>query len=71
MKTSNIFPCSLPERERAGSLYGVSVAVGPGVGPEVGLGWLAHTFGGVECRGHEQYPVFAPDPLLLLPALQK
>ena len=32
----------------------------PGVGVE---GWLrgsAHPFGGVECRGHAQYPVFAP-----------
>ena len=26
---------------------------------------------GVVCRGHAQYPAFAPDPLLLLPALQK
>ena len=43
--------------------------------PEVTLeGWLrcfAHLLGGTTCRGHAQYPVFAPDPLLLLQALQK
>ena len=40
----------------------------PGVGPE---GWLrssAHPLGGVVCRGHAQYPAFAP--ATLLPALQ-
>ena len=48
---------------------------GSGVCPEVILeGWLrcfAHLLGGTTCRGHAQYPVFAPDPLLLLQALQK
>ena len=42
-----------------------------GIRPE---GWprrLAHLCGGVVCRGHAQYPAFAPDPLLLLLALQK
>ena len=37
-------------------------------------GWLrgfAHPSVGVECRGHAQYPAFAPDTQFLLPALQK
>jgi len=45
------------------------------VGPEVRLkGWLrwsAHCCGDVVCRDHVQYPVFAPNTLLLLLALQK
>ena len=32
---------------------------------------FAHPFDGVECRGHAQYPAFAPNTLFLLPALQK
>ena len=43
----------------------------PGVGPEAGLRWSAHPSGGVECRGHAQYPAFAPNAWFLLPALQK
>ena len=33
----------------------------PGVGQERWLRWSAHPFGGVESRGHAQYPAFAPD----------
>ena len=59
---SNSFPCSLaPGEGRAGSLYGGRVSMCPGVRPEVWLRWSAHPFGGVECRGHVQYPAFAPD----------
>ena len=54
----------LSEGGQAGSLYGVNVGVCPGVGPEAGLKWFAHPFGGVVCRGHAQYPA-------LLPALQE
>ena len=45
---------------RAGSLHGVRLGVCPGVGQEGWLRWSAHPFGGVECRGHVRYPVFAP-----------
>ena len=31
---------------------GVRVEAGPGVGPEGGLRWFTHPFGGVVCRGH-------------------
>ena len=70
-ETSNRFPCSLPKEGRAGSLYGVRVGTGPGVGPEGCLRWLAHPFGDVVCRGHVQDPAFAPNTLFLLPAPQK
>ena len=43
----------------------------PGVGPEGGLRWFAYSLGGVVCRGHVRYPVFASDVLFLLQALQK
>ena len=40
------------------------------MGPEVRLkGWLrwfAHPFGDVVCRGHMQYPGFAPNTLIFL-----
>ena len=32
----------------------------PGVGQERWLRWSAPPFGGVESRGHAQYPAFAP-----------
>ena len=32
----------------------------PGVGPEGWLRCFAQPFGGAECRGHVQYPAFAP-----------
>ena len=50
----------LGEEARAGSLYGVRVGACPGVGPRGWLRWSAHPFGGAECRGHAQYPAFAP-----------
>lgn len=40
-------PCSLPGG--VGPLSGVEVGVGPGVGPEVWLGWPAHPVGGAVC----------------------
>ena len=43
--------------------------VWPGVRPEGWLRCFSHPLGGVVCRGHDQYPVFAPNPLLLLQAL--
>ena len=35
-----------------------------------GLGGLPHLLGGGVCRGHAQYPAFAPEPLRFPPALQ-
>ena len=43
----------------------------PGLGMEGWLRRFAHSSGGVECRGHAQYPVFVPNILFLLQALQK
>ena len=43
----------------------------PGFGREGRLRCFAHPLGGVVCRGHAQYPAFAPDTLFLLQALQK
>ena len=40
-------------------LYGVNVGVCPGVRPEGWLKWFAPPSGGVERRGHIQYPAFA------------
>ena len=56
---------SLAHSPRGGELVpyiGVREGAGPGVGPEAGLRWLAHPFGGGVCRGHAQYPAFAPNP---------
>ena len=64
MKTSNTFRCSLPEVVRAGSLNGVRVGAGPGVGPEGWPKWSAHPFGG-GCAGGRH------STLLLFQALQK
>ena len=48
------------EGGQADSLYGARVAMCPWVRSEGQLRWFAHPFGGVVCRGHEQYPAFAP-----------
>ena len=45
---------------QACSLYWVRVAVCPRVKPEGWLKWLAHPLGSTVCRGHVQYPAFAP-----------
>ena len=42
----------------------------PGVRPKRWLRQFAHPSGD-ECRGQAQYPAFAPNPLLVLQALQK
>ena len=42
-----------------------------GVGWWGGLGGFAHPSGGVECRGHVQYPAYALNTLFLLQASQK
>lgn len=44
---------------QSGFLYGVRTGECPGVRPEGWLRWSAHPFGNV-CRGHAQYPTFAP-----------
>ena len=62
-RTSNMFPCLLPEGGQACSLYGPRVGVCPEVSPEGWLRWFAHPLGGGVCRGHAQYPAFAPYPL--------
>ena len=72
VRTSNVFPCSVPKGGgRAGSLCGVRVGVYPEVRLEGWRRWSAPPFGGVESRGHVQDPAFAPNTLLLLPALPK
>ena len=48
------------EGGQADSLYGARVAMCPWVRSEGRLKWFAHPFGGGVCRGHEQYPAFAP-----------
>ena len=42
------------------SLHGVRVWVCPGVRPEGWLRCFTHPLGSVVCRGHAQYPAFAP-----------
>ena len=63
-KTSNRYTYWLSEGRRAS----LSLKWGEGEGrvnwwvrPGRWLRWSAHPFGGAVCRGHEQYPVFAPD----------
>ena len=58
-ETSSRFPCLLYEEGRAGSLSGVRVGLGPGVGPKVWHMWLLYPLGAV-CRGHAQSSAFAP-----------
>ena len=41
-------------------LYGVRVGVCPGVGLEEWLRCFVHPLGVTVCRGHAQYPAFAP-----------
>ena len=65
--------CLLPERGGEASLF-LIWGEGRGVSRGRPEGWLrcfAHRLGGVVCRGHVQYPAFAPNPLLLLQTLQK
>ena len=38
----------------------------PGVWPEGWLSCFAYPLDSIVCRGHAQYPAFAPDPLILL-----
>ena len=38
----------------------------PGLWPEGWLSCFAYPLGSIVCRGHAQYPAFAPDPLILL-----
>ena len=70
-QTTASFACSFPKGMWACYLYGVKVGVCPGVRPEGWLKWFAPTSGGVECRGHMQYPAFALYTLLLFLTLQK
>ena len=62
MRTNNRFPCWLSPQGggQACFLYGMRVGVCPGVRPEGRLRCFAHPLGGVVCRGHVQYPAFAP-----------
>ena len=55
---------------QAGSLCGMGQGVCPGVRPKRWLREFAHPSGDA-CRGQAQYPAFAPNPLLVLQALQK
>ena len=52
-------------------LYGMRVRVCPGVEPEGWLRCFVHSSGGVDCRGHEQYPAFAPNTCFLLQVLRE
>ena len=57
-------PCSLTEGHWACSLYGARVGVYPGGSAgRLPLGGLPSP----PCRGHAQYPAFAPNSLFLLP----
>ena len=58
------------EQAQAGSLCAVTVGVCPGAGSRRGFG-APPTFVAPSAAGHAQYPNFAPDAQLLLPALQK
>ena len=57
---NNRFPCSPRWEVRAGFLYGVRVGMCPGLRLEGWLRCFAHPYGGGECKGHAQYPAFAP-----------
>ena len=57
-KTSNRFPCLLPEHGPTGSLKGMRVAMGPRFGLEGWLGWSAHPLGFAVCRDHTAVPWF-------------
>ena len=66
--------CSSREQEQTGglapahslggslacSLYQVRVRVSTELRPEGWLRWIAHLLGGIVCKGHAQYPAFAP-----------
>ena len=45
--------------------------MGPDFGSEGWLRWFAHPFGGIWCRVLVQYLAFAPNTVVMLPALQK
>ena len=67
MRTNDRLPCSLPELGASWLLIWGEDTVYPRVWP---TGWhrcFPHPFGGVECRGHAQYPAFAPDTLFFPP----
>ena len=57
-KTTGSLAFLLPEvGGQACSLYGVTVGVYPGFGPEGKLKWFAHPLGGIVCRGHARHSV--------------
>ena len=62
MRTNNRFPCLLPGRGWGTGwflIWGEGRAVSR-TGLEGWLRWFAHPLGGAVCRGHVQYPAFAP-----------
>ena len=42
------------------SLNGANIGIDTLVGPEGWLRWSAYLLGGAVCRGHAQFPAFAP-----------
>ena len=62
MRTNNRFPCLLPGVGWGTSwflIWGEGRAVSR-IGLEGWLRWFAHPLGSAVCRGHVQYPAFAP-----------
>ena len=50
-------------------IWGEGRGISGRLGWRAGFRWFAQPSGGSECRGHAQYPAFAPNSLLLLPTL--
>ena len=67
-QTTGSLACLLYKERGACTLYGARVEVCSGVRLEVWLRGFAHPLGGNVCRGHVQYPAFAPGILFLLQA---
>ena len=70
-QTTLSLACLLPKQRQTSSLLAGRVVVCLGVQLEGWLGCFAYPLGGGVCRGHVQYPAFAPNTLFLLQAPQK
>ena len=70
-QTTLSLACLLPKQRQTSSLLAGRVVVCLGVQLEGWLGCFAYPLGGGVCRGHVQYPAFAPNTLFLLQASQK
>ena len=59
-QTTGSLACLLCKEQGACTLYGVRIEVCSGVRLEVWFRGFAHPLCGNVCRGHVQYPAFAP-----------